>query len=409
MIFPRKWLTLAGVFTWALVAYVDIAQPGEFALRMFSSLSFIGFLACFIPVASGFSERIAPRVTHKLFKHLLPLKSLLPHTKLLTLTRVLLYSQVCIAFVLLIFSKGSLNAVLLVVWAGQLPDFFSRRTALVLVFISSLGLYAVLLATGENTDPLLNTLIYFGFQLFALSSSFSRVSEQHARERAEQLNQQLLATRILLAQASTRAERKRIARDLHDILGHQLTALNLQLELLLHQVPTPYLSSVTQSKNLAQELLNTIRAVVQDQRTALPLDIGQAIGAGLVNMPQVNMQVSGALELESVQLAEQLVLCLQEGISNAVRHGRANQLELSLAQQGELITISLADNGCGLYPHDGGDPTNASSANINACQGAGLTGMSERLAAYQGHVQLLPQQQGCRLVISCRITQGQTL
>ncbi|HMW50373.1 MAG TPA: hypothetical protein PKC70_18905, partial [Cellvibrionaceae bacterium] len=148
--------------------------------------------------------------------------------------------------------------------------------------------------------------------------------------------------------------------------------------------------SVVQSKGLAQELLDTIRAVVRDQRTGFTLDIGKAIETALINLPEVRLTVQGALQLDSVVLAEQLVLCLQEGISNAVRHGRATQLELLLNQQDELIVIRLVDNGRGFTG--------------KIIPGAGLTGMSERLSVYQGQVKLIPQQQGCCLTLSCSNT-----
>lgn len=67
-----------------------------------------------------------------------------------------------------------------------------------------------------------------GFHTFALGNSFARVSEKQAREELEQVNQQLLPRRIILAQSSKQDERLRFARDLHDILSYQLTAINLQ-------------------------------------------------------------------------------------------------------------------------------------------------------------------------------------
>ncbi len=76
----------------------------------------------------------------------------------------------------------------------------------------------------------------------------------------EQLNQQLIATRSLLSQSSQHQERVRIARDLHDILGHQLTALSLQLEVLSHKVPDEIKPDVEQSKQVSKELLASIRA-----------------------------------------------------------------------------------------------------------------------------------------------------
>ncbi|HMW48079.1 MAG TPA: histidine kinase dimerization/phosphoacceptor domain-containing protein, partial [Cellvibrionaceae bacterium] len=209
MVYPRKWLTLAGIFTWLLIAYVDIPRSRELIELLIISAGYLSFLACFILVVTGLSQKIAPLLTHGL-----------------------LFGELAIALLLIFLGSGSLTPVLLVVWAGQLPDFISRSWAFVLVLISSLGLYALLAATQPNIDPLMTGLIFFGFQLFALLSSLSRVGEQHARQHAEQLNQQLLATRVLLAQSSKRDERMRIARDLHDILGHQLTALNVQLEFL---------------------------------------------------------------------------------------------------------------------------------------------------------------------------------
>ena len=59
-----------------------------------------------------------------------------------------------------------------------ITGFFSRGFAVCLVLISGLGLYAVLVASERNPDPLITGLIFFGFQLFALLSSFSRVGEQ---------------------------------------------------------------------------------------------------------------------------------------------------------------------------------------------------------------------------------------
>mgnify|MGYP002382373007 CR=1 FL=1 len=367
MLYSRKGLTLAGVFTWVLVAYVDMPRLGNPRELAIIGLGFLSFLACFISVVTGLSQKIAP-----------------------LLTRGLLLSELIIALLLFDLGKGALTPVLLVVWAGQLPDFFSRGFAVCLVLISGLGLYAVLVASERNPDPLITGLIFFGFQLFALLSSFSRVGEQIAREQAEQLNQQLFATRVLLAQSSKREERMRIARDLHDILGHQLTALNLQLELFAHQVPPNLRPSVSQSKALAQDLLDTLRTVVRDQRTGVTLDIGKAIEAVFFNLPSVTLTVEGSLRLESVVLAEQLVLCLQEGISNAVRHGRATQLALQLNQQDELIMLSLTDNGRGLTG--------------KFQPGAGLIGMGERLSRYQGQTLLTPLQQGCCLSIRCNNT-----
>lgn len=356
-------LTLAGVFTLGLVAYVELERLSGSPYILWSMLGYIFFLMCFLPISTGYSRKFPPYFSQGL-----------------------LTGQILVALVSLIVHQGPVAPVLLVVWAGQLPDFFSRRLAFIQVAVSALAFYTIMRLCWTDAYPVISSLIYLGFQLFALSSSFARVSERNARERVEQLNQQLQATRILLAQSSRQDERVRIARDLHDILGHQLTALNLQLEILQHKVPDELRETVQQSKGLAKELLENIRQVVRDQRNLLSLDIRQAVQALLAHIPQLEIQIEGELRLDSVQLAEQIVLCIQEGISNALRHGHATRINLMLEQQSNEIKISLDDNGRGLV--------------AGAGNGTGLQGMRERLSTYRGLVELSALAQGCRLAIS---------
>lgn len=362
----RILLTLAGVFTLGLVAYVELERLSGSPYIVWSMLGYIFFLMCFLPISTGYSRRFPPYFS-----------------------QCLLTGQILVALSSLIVHQGPVAPVLLVVWAGQLPDFFSRRLAFIQVAISALAFYTIMLLCWTDAYPVISSLIYLGFQLFALSSSFARVSERNTRERVEQLNQQLQATRILLAQSSRQEERVRIARDLHDVLGHQLTALNLQLEILQHKASDELRESVQQSKNLAKALLENIRQVVRDQRNLLSLDIRQAVQALVVHIPQVELQIQGELQLDSVQFAEQIVLCIQEGISNALRHGHATSINLTLKQQSNAIQIFLDDNGRGLI---------AGSNN-----GTGLQGMRERLEPYGGLVELSMLTQGCRLAISCNL------
>ena len=359
-------LTLAGVFTLGLVAYVELGRLSGSPYILWSMLGYMFFLLCFLPISTGYSHKFPPYFSQGL-----------------------LTGQILVALVSLLVNQGPVAPVLLVVWAGQLPDFFSRRLAFIQVAISALCFYAIMLFCWTDASPIISSLVYLGFQLFALSSSFVRVSERNARQRVEQLNQQLQATRILLAQSSRQEERMRIARDLHDVLGHQLTALNLQLEILQHKVPDELQNAVQQSKGLAKELLENIRQVVRDQRNLLSLDIRQAVQALVVHIPQIEIQIEGELQLDAMQLAEQIVLCIQEGISNALRHGQATRINLTLEQQSNSIQIFLDDNGRGLVAGSGSGSGN----------GTGLQGMRERLAAYGGLVELSVLTQGCRLAI----------
>ncbi|MFO1389936.1 sensor histidine kinase [Cellvibrio sp.] len=356
-------LTLAGLSTWALVAAVELSALKEFRHWYWMACGYLVFILLLLPISTGRLHRVDPRVG-----------------------KVFLSVQLVLVFVILFAHPWVLAPVLLVIWAGCLPEFFTRRQSIALVLISSLMFGLSSRLDWHGFSSLITALSYFGFQFFALTSSFARVSERHARENVEQLNQKLLATRNLLAQSSRQEERVRIARDLHDVLGHQLTALNLQLEILQHKAPDELRESVQQSKSLAKSLLENIRQVVRDQRHLLSLDIRQAVWALLVHIPQLQVNIEGELQLDSVQLAEQIVFCIQEGISNALRHGGATRINLTLEQQACAINIFLEDDGRGLV---------AGSHN-----GTGLEGMRERLAPYGGSVELSKLAQGCRLAIS---------
>ena len=82
----------------------------------------------------------------------------------------------------------------------------------------------------EQTNGLwLTAILFWTFNLFSLMMMESRKQAEVAREQAEQANRELRALQDLMQQASRKDERTRIARDIHDLVGHHLTALSLHL------------------------------------------------------------------------------------------------------------------------------------------------------------------------------------
>lgn len=358
---------LAGIITWSAVAYIEFQRLVGSPYAIIGIAGYVTFLILFAAVVYHLGNR-QHYAQHRIFLHL----------------------QLTLALLLLLIHPSDFAPVLLVVWAAQLADYFSRRHAILLLLFSNLMLYTIIFLYWKIDNHVVVALTYLGFQLFALGTAFARVSEKQAREELEQVNQQLLATRIILAQSSKQDERLRIARDLHDILGHQLTALNLQLEILQHKVDQELQSSVTETKQLAKQLLESIRAVVRDQRTPLTVDIRQAVEALATRLPELTLEIHGDLQLESAQMAEQLLLCIQEGISNALRHGNTHYIHLNLQQDQHCIHISIDDQGVG--------------CSLPIKPGSGLTGMQERLAQFNGRAELISQPTGCRLSIALELT-----
>lgn len=370
-------LIAAGVLTWALVAWVGINKAALHTWQGMLNATLYGlYLVQFILIATD-------QVAHNniLFRRLATL------------------AMPLIVLSLLLTANHALLPILFVIWASLLPEFFNRRQAISQLLLANLVYYALLQWHLHEQSNVFNILIYLGFQFFAYSSSQARLSERKSRLIQEQLNQQLIATRALLSQASEQQERLRISRDLHDILGHQLTALSLQLEVLSHKAPEDLKPQVNQSKSLAKELLESIRAVVRAQRVQMGLDLVPPLEALMTRLPSVTFTCKTMKPLQSAELTQALLLVLQEGISNAVRHGKANQLQLSMEDSQSALVLQLSDNGVGLTRVAA---RNASAKSGTGLYGTGLSGMQERLQPFNGKVQLRANDSapGCQLTLT---------
>lgn len=370
-------LIAAGVLTWALVAWIGITQAALHTWQgMLNAVLYGLFLVQFILIATDIA----------------------PHNNI-QLRRLATLAMPLIVLSLLLTANHALLPILFVIWASLLPEFFNRRQAISQLLLANLVYYALLQWQLHEQSNVFNILIYLGFQLFAYSSSQARLSERKSRLIQEQLNQQLIATRALLSQASEQQERLRISRDLHDILGHQLTALSLQLEVLSHKAPEELKPQVNQSKSLAKELLESIRAVVRAQRVQVGLDLVPPLEALMTRLPSVTLTCKTMKPLQSAELTQALLLVLQEGISNAVRHGKANQLQLSMQDSQSALVLQLSDNGVGLTRVAA---RNASAKSDTGQFGTGLGGMQERLQPFNGKVQLRANDSapGCQLTLT---------
>lgn len=220
---------------------------------------------------------------------------------------------------------------------------------------------------------------------------FTRVAqrEREARERVEHLAQALNEVnqklRLYAAQAeelATTKERNRLARDIHDSLGHYLTVINVQLEAaqtILDQDRDRGLAALQKAQRLAQEGLREVRQSVKTLRESpfegrlLPellsplLEACQA--AGLTALLQVDGEPYPLAE--PVQMA--LYRAAQEGLTNVRKHAQAQRVEVTLSYEPDQVALTITDDGQG-----------AAAANV----GFGLIGIEERVALLGGRVQI---------------------
>lgn len=180
------------------------------------------------------------------------------------------------------------------------------------------------------------------------------------------------------------AERERIARDLHDLLGHTLSLITLKAELARKLVDRD-------PQRAKQEMLDveqTSRAALADVREAISGYRGEGLAAELIRARKTLETAGIAVDSDLAELplspAQEtvLALALREAITNVVRHAQARRCSVQLRRENDVCTLEIADNGRG----------------ADAPEGNGLRGMRERLEALGGSLQRQTQA-GTRLVI----------
>jgi signal transduction histidine kinase len=222
-------------------------------------------------------------------------------------------------------------------------------------------------------------IAYSAFQLFAvLTAWYARRANETAAQLRE-TNAHLLATRSLLEESARDHERLRLARELHDVAGHKLTALKLNLTVLQREGGGP---SVDAAAQLATELLADIRGVVAQMRQHDGLDIRQALAqliAPLPAPPRIHLGIRDDARVASVAQAEALLRVVQEALTNVVRHAEARNVWVELTRDGDRIHLSVRDDG---------------GARLPLREGFGLAGMRERIATLSGRLEISRAAQG---------------
>jgi two-component system, NarL family, sensor histidine kinase DesK len=261
-------------------------------------------------------------------------------------------------------------------WLASTPKHYSLRTcnwlalAAWLLFILSY----VLFSDEGTADLLILAALSAPVFLFVLSTAYTSVNLRRQRQQAVALNAELHAMQLQLAQASRTNERLRIARDLHDLLGHQMTALILNLEIATHKNSGDSVTYVERALALAKMLLGDLRNAVSDMRDNPALDFDSALADLTTNVPalQVRIERSQGFAVHDSRIAEALLRCIQEALTNTLRHANAKKCVITLHEHGNDLMLEVCD--------DGGAPPHIKPGN-------GLRGMQERVAALAGTLQ----------------------
>ncbi len=265
---------------------------------------------------------------------------------------------------------------LLVIVAAQLGWLLPLPVALGWILAQATAMCAILGLTMSSQLTLALMTIYLGYQVLAFLSCFLTAREASARADVVQTNRELRATRELLANTSRLAERERLSRELHDTLGHHLTALSLNLEAARHLAGDERTrEQVERAQAVTSLLLRDVRGVVSALRGEDPIGLADALRilVDAVPQPRIHLHVPDDLPVTDPLRAQTLLRCVQEIITNAVRHAHAANLWIELSRSDSGLTITARDDGRGAK---------------EIRPGHGLLGMRERLEAVGGRLDI---------------------
>ena len=255
----------------------------------------------------------------------------------------------------------------------------------------------------------INFIVLFGLCLLLVVLLINALlTERRSQERLRQANQDLRRSAREVEKLAMEQERSRIARDIHDSLGHSLTALNIQLEsgLKLWQKDPPRAEQFLQeAKRLGSQSLAEVRQSVATLRQD-PL-AGQTLPVAIAQLIEDIQHHQNALVVhQDIQLKQPLPQNLrivlyrivQEGLTNIVKHAAAQQVWLQISQDSTAIALTIEDDGKGFDPKA-------------ALSGFGLQSMRDRAESAGGNFVILPGKassskppQGTKLKVSLPIT-----
>lgn len=243
----------------------------------------------------------------------------------------------------------------------------------------------------------LNAVLSFGMALFfVLLLINALLEERQSREKLVEVLDQLRQYSLRIEDQSALQERNRIAREIHDSLGHTLTAQSIQIDsalLLQHSNSEESRFFLQEAKQLCKQALQEVRQSVAtlrtDPRQGKSLD---SIATNLIREFRVTTTIEPTCVIRlshpiPTEVVSALYRVLQEALTNITRHSRATNVLLQLFTEDRILHLHIHDNGKGF------DPDQNST-------GFGLQGMRERIIALGGQFKLSSQLgEGCRISI----------
>mgnify|MGYP000848872869 CR=1 FL=1 len=304
-------------------------------------------------------------------------------------TKILYFAlQLIIGGLIVFYGKGAgfnyLILLPLVAHTAMMLDqdwMLAANVAIITTFIFCIYMYSKSLIVVWESAP-----IFFAGQVFILIFTQMAVTEQRARINLEKLALELSEANIHLSEYAEQVqeltitqERNRMAREIHDGLGHYLTTINMQIKAanaILEKDKEKAKSMLENAQNLTSTALldvrNSVYALRQDPEELAPLHDRIKDIANSASTPnrKIFVNVLGEPRKLSVQIEATLIRAAQETINNANKHSNANQVDLILDYSDQnTIVMEAVDDGIG---------------KDEIIHGFGLIGIQERVRLLNG-------------------------
>jgi two-component system, NarL family, sensor histidine kinase DesK len=284
---------------------------------------------------------------------------------------VALASLPVIAVALLLGGAPQSYVALFVYFVAAVGMLLPARVALAVIAVTALSIGIVGAARGVGGGALAATVLTV-VSIGVLMSAFGRIARA---------NRELRATREELARLAVSEERLRIARDLHDLLGHSLSVIALKSELagkLFERDPAGAAKELDDIQSVTRRALAEVREAVQNyRRRDLADEVDRARAA--LEAAAIDCDLDGADLSLPEEVDAVLAWAVREGTTNVIRHSGARHCAIRIDTNGERVAVEIRDDGA------------AVSANG---RGSGLSGLRERAQRLGGELDAAARPEG---------------
>jgi signal transduction histidine kinase len=323
----------------------------------------------------------------------------------------------------ILYTIAEFGIILLLTLIGKLPLFALLLLVLVirnclildgiwrsivtgLTFLFYTGFYTHRLINNDIFVPIreeqiipfwLGSISSFGLTILFLQLLVNTITiERKSRAELASANERLQQYAAKIEELATLQERNRIAREIHDSLGHTLTVFNFHLTAalrLFHSNPSKAEELLREAKDLGNSALQEVSQSVSSLRTD-PLH-GQPLTAAIGDLIDKFWQNTGIMphcEIDpQLDLAERyktaIYRIVQESLTNMSKYAAMTQATIQISQADQLINLLISDNGRGFDLHKN-------------TTGFGLQGMQERVMLLSGKIEITTApDQGCQIAV----------